>query len=165
MLYVEPRGSRGKALHLDNFYLRIDPGPLRGGWRWTPVTRTTAACSWSPAAMTGRSCTPSRPTPASGSPTSQSRSRRASTSRRARWRGDMLVLHGFLVHGSRPNSTGDRFSPALIGHTSRPMPGRSSRTTTPALRTDGTSLRLDVSEGGGPRGEGTEVDGHRGRAL
>ena len=45
MLYFKPAGARGQALHQDNFYLRVHPGPAwRHGWRSIRVMKLTAAC-------------------------------------------------------------------------------------------------------------------------
>ena len=70
-----------------------------------------------------------------------------------------LFFHGSLVHGSRPNTTTDRFRRALIGHYLQAEARQVAGYYHPALRMDGTPLTLDMSEGGGACGEWTDDDG------
>ena len=73
--------------------------------------------------------------------------------------GDVLFFNGSLVHGSTPNSTTDRFRRALIGHYIQGDARQVAEYYHPALRMDGTPLRLDISEGGGVCGEWTPDGG------
>jgi phytanoyl-CoA hydroxylase len=68
-------------------------------------------------------------------------------------------FNGSLVHGSRPNTTPDRYRRALIGHYIQADARQVADYYHPALRMDGTQLHLDVSEGGGACGEWVEHDG------
>ena len=34
MVYFKPAGSRGQALHQDNYYLRVHPGTCMAAWMW-----------------------------------------------------------------------------------------------------------------------------------
>jgi ectoine hydroxylase-related dioxygenase (phytanoyl-CoA dioxygenase family) len=73
--------------------------------------------------------------------------------------GDVLFFHGSLVHGSKPNTTANRFRRSLIGHYIQAEARQVAEYYHPALRMDGTPLQLDVSPGGGPCGEWTEAGG------
>ena len=155
MLYFKPAGSRGQALHQDNFYLRAEPGTCVAAWMALDPADEANGCMlvapgshrW-PILCTGKADTtlsftdvtvPLPPgqavTPVPMNP------------------GDVLFFTGSLVHGSAPNTTADRFRRALIGHY---IEGNAQQVATyyhPALRMDGTPLELEVSEGGGPCGE------------
>jgi ectoine hydroxylase-related dioxygenase (phytanoyl-CoA dioxygenase family) len=73
--------------------------------------------------------------------------------------GDVLFFNGSLVHGSLPNTSADRFRRALIGHYIEGAARQVAEYYHPALRMDGTPLRLEVSDGGGACGEWVEQDG------
>ena len=73
--------------------------------------------------------------------------------------GDVLFFNGSLVHGSYPNTTPDRFRRALIGHY---IDGSAEQVATfyhPALRMDGTPLKLKESGSGGACGVWVERNG------
>lgn len=111
MLYFKPPGSRGQALHQDNFYLRAEPGTCVAAWmaldradedngcmmvvpgsqRWPILCTRKADIRLSFTDVTvplpdGEHAQPVRMDP-----------------------GDMLFFHGSLVHGSTPNTSTDRF--------------------------------------------------------
>jgi phytanoyl-CoA hydroxylase len=161
MLYFKPAGSRGQALHQDNFYLRVEPGTCVAAWmaldpadeengcmmmvpgshRWpilctekadTAISFTDVTVPLAP----GQAARPVRMQP-----------------------GDVLFFNGSMVHGSLPNTSADRFRRALIGHYIQAEANQVAEYYHPALRMDGTPLELDVSEGGGACGEWTELDG------
>jgi phytanoyl-CoA hydroxylase len=161
MLYFKPSGSRGQALHQDNFYLRVEPGTCVAAWmaldrtdeengcmmmvpgshRWpilctekadTKVSFTDVTVPLAP----GRQAEPVRMEP-----------------------GDLLFFNGSMVHGSLPNRSPGRFRRCLIGHYIQAAARQVAEYYHPALRMDGTPVELDVSEGGGACGEWTEYDG------
>jgi ectoine hydroxylase-related dioxygenase (phytanoyl-CoA dioxygenase family) len=161
MVYFKPPGSRGQALHQDNFYLRAEPGTCVAAWlaldradeangcmlvvpgsqRWPILCTERADTTLSFTDVTVPLPATERAIPVVMDP------------------GDVLFFHGALVHGSRPNTTTDRFRRALIGHYIQADARRVAAYYHPALRMDGTPLELDVSEGGGACGEWTELDG------
>jgi phytanoyl-CoA hydroxylase len=161
MLYFKPPGSRGQALHQDNFYLRVRPGTCMAAWmaldradqangcmlvvpgsqRWPLLCTRKADTRLSFTDVTvpipdGQPVEPVTMDP-----------------------GDVLFFHGSLVHGSMPNTTPHRFRRALIGHYIEGDARQVAEYYHPALRMDGTPLQLDVSEGGGACGEWIEQDG------
>jgi hypothetical protein len=161
MLYFKPPGSRGQALHQDNFYLRVEPGTCVAAWlaldradepngcllvvpgshRW-PILCTREADT----TVSFTDVTVPVPDDGAAVPVVMDP-------------GDVVFFHGSLVHGSPPNTTSDRFRRALIGHYIEGDARQVAAYYHPALRMDGTPLTLDVSEGGGPCGEWVERDG------
>jgi phytanoyl-CoA hydroxylase len=157
MFYFKPPGSRGQALHQDNFYLRVEPGTCLAAWmavdaadeangclqvvpgshRWPILCTTEADTTVSFTDVTVPIPSGKQAVPVVLDP------------------GDVLFFNGSLVHGSGPNATTDRFRRALIGHYIQADARKVAAYYHPALRMDGTPLRLDVSEGGGACGEWT----------
>jgi len=160
MVYFKPPGSRGQALHQDNFYLRAEPGTCVAAWmaldrcdrangcmlvapgshRWpilctekadTTVSFTDVTVPLPPGQVV-------EPVPMDA--------------------GDVLFFNGSLVHGSAPNTTTDRFRRALIGHYVEGDAEQVADYYHPALRMDGTPLPLRVSEGGGACGQWTGAE-------
>ncbi|MEU4191231.1 phytanoyl-CoA dioxygenase family protein [Kribbella sp. NPDC026611] len=159
MLYYKPPGSRGQALHQDNFYLKADPGTCIAAWmaldrvdeangclevvpgshRW-PILCTEKADT----TVSFTDVTVPVPSSLDAVPVEMEP-------------GDVLFFHGALVHGSNPNVTTDRFRRALIGHYIEGEAERVAQYYHPVLRMDGTELVLEVAEGGGACGEWTET--------
>jgi hypothetical protein len=153
MFYFKPPGARGQALHQDNFYLRVEPGTCvaawlacdeidreNGGLEVVPGThRMDLFCPETADAQVSfaREYVPPPPGLAA-TPVDMAA-------------GDVLFFNGSLVHGSQPNSSGDRFRRSFIGH----YVGRSAERIGAYYRTmtmNGEPLALPVSEGAGPCG-------------
>jgi len=159
MVYFKPPGSRGQALHQDNFYLKADPGTCVAAWMALDRVDEANGClevvpgshRW-PILCTEKADTTvsftdvTVPLPSTGSAVPVEMEP-----------GDVLFFHGALVHGSNPNVTTDRFRRALIGHYIQGEAERVAQYYHPALRMDGTELMLEVAEGGGACGEWTET--------
>jgi phytanoyl-CoA hydroxylase len=159
MIYFKPPGSRGQALHQDNFYLKAEPGTCVAAWmaldrvdqangclevvpgshRW-PILCTEKADT----KVSFTDVTVPLPEPDAALPIEMEP-------------GDVLFFHGALVHGSAPNVTTDRFRRALIGHYIEGEAEKVAEYYHPALRMDGSPLELDVAEGGGECGEWTDT--------
>ena len=71
--------------------------------------------------------------------------------------GDVLFFNGSLVHGSRPNSSSDRFRRSFIGHYIGRSSERMSGWYRPILTMDGREVDLPENTDGGPCG--TEAPG------
>ncbi|TCC36767.1 phytanoyl-CoA dioxygenase family protein [Kribbella sindirgiensis] len=159
MLYFKPPGSRGQALHQDNFYLKADPGTCIAAWMALDRVDEANGClevvpgshRW-PILCTEKADTTvsftdvTVPLPSDGGAVPVEMEP-----------GDVLFFHGALVHGSNPNVTTDRFRRALIGHYIEGEAERVAQYYHPALRMDGTELTLEVAEGGGACGEWTDT--------
>jgi ectoine hydroxylase-related dioxygenase (phytanoyl-CoA dioxygenase family) len=159
MIYFKPPGSRGQALHQDNFYLKADPGTCVAAWmaldrvdrangclevvpgshRWPILCTEKADTTVSFTDITVPLPEPDAAVPIEMEP------------------GDVLFFHGALVHGSAPNITTDRFRRALIGHYIQGEAQKVAQYYHPALRMNGTELNLDIAEGGGACGEWTDT--------
>ncbi|MFG1818101.1 phytanoyl-CoA dioxygenase family protein [Kribbella sp. NPDC049174] len=159
MIYFKPPGSRGQALHQDNFYLKAEPGTCVAAWmaldqvdeangclevvpgshRWPILCTEKADTKVSFTDVTVPLPEPDAAVPIEMEP------------------GDVLFFHGALVHGSAPNVTTDRFRRALIGHYIEGEAERVAQYYHPALRMDGSTLELEIAEGGGACGEWTDT--------
>ena len=161
MLYFKPPGSRGQALHQDQFFLKAHPGTCMAAWLALDPCDEANGCmqvvpgshQWSILCTTKADTTTSFTDVTVPLPEGQ----------KARpvlmQAGDVLFFGGSLVHGSFPNTTADRFRRALIGHY---ISGDAEQVTAfvrPILRLDGTIVTLKVTEPGGPCGVWVEKDG------
>jgi len=158
MVYFKPPGSRGQALHQDNFYLRAEPGTCLAAWMALDPADEANGCMqvvpgshrW-PILCTAKADTSvsftdvTVPIPAG--------QRIESVRMNA---GDVLFFTGSLVHGSLPNGSTERFRRALIGHYIQGDARQVAAYYHPALRMDGTPLPLEVSDGGGACGQWTD---------
>ena len=165
MCYFKPPGARGQALHQDNFYLRASPGTCVAAWlaldradeangcllvvpgshRWPILCPTAADTAHSFTDITVPLPPGTRPRPVPMEP------------------GDVLFFNGSLVHGSNPNRAARRFRRALIGHYIQADARQVAKYYHPALAMDGTPLRLEVSQDGGPCGQW--IDGPGGQPV
>jgi phytanoyl-CoA hydroxylase len=161
MLYFKPPGSRGQAVHQDNFYLRAEPGTCVAAWLALDRADDENGClivvpgshHW-PILCTRKADTRMSftdvtvPIPEDETPVSV-----------VMEPGDVLFFHGSLIHGSMPNRSVDRFRRALIGHYICGDAQQVAAYYHPALRMDGTPVELAASPGGGPCGEWVDHDG------
>jgi phytanoyl-CoA hydroxylase len=155
MLYFKPPGSRGQALHQDNFYLRAEPGTCVAAWLALDHADEANGCLL---VVPGSHhwpvlCTEKADTRISFTDVTVPIPDGIAAQPVVMDPGDVLFFHGSLVHGSMPNTTADRFRRALIGHYIQAEARQVAEYYHPALRMDGTPLRLDVSGGGGACGE------------
>ncbi|MFB9328894.1 phytanoyl-CoA dioxygenase family protein [Paenibacillus aurantiacus] len=154
MFYYKPPGSRGQALHQDNFYLKVEPGNCIAAWAaidrcdedngcmlLVPKTNTyDIVCpevSDSRESFTTHYVKPpkeEKPIPAVMEP------------------GDILFFNGNLIHGSYRNRTTDRFRRAFISHYANVSATKISHWYNPLYRADGTALTLETNPDGGPCG-------------
>lgn len=116
MVYFKPPGSRGQSFHQDNLYLRVTP--VVAAWL------ALDSCDASNGAMEmvkGSHLLGLLPCRLADTDVSFTDSetvfpsylQRALAQMEA---GDTIFFHGLTVHGSRPNSTADRFRRAVIVH-------------------------------------------------
>jgi phytanoyl-CoA hydroxylase len=158
MLYFKPPGSRGQAVHQDNFYLRAEPGTCAAAWMALDRADAENGCLL---VVPGSHrwpilCTEKADTTVSFTDVTVPVPNRWAAVPVVLEPGDVLVFHGALVHGSAPNVTTDRFRRALIGHYIEGAAEQVAQYYHPALRMDGTPLDLVVAEGGGACGEWVE---------
>ncbi len=158
MLYFKPPGSRGQAVHQDNFYLRAEPGTCAAAWMALDRADAENGCLL---VVPGSHrwpilCTEKADTKVSFTDVTVPVPNRWAAVPVILEPGDVLFFHGALVHGSAPNVTTDRFRRALIGHYIEGAAEQVAEYYHPVLRMDGTPLDLVVAEGGGACGKWAE---------
>lgn len=154
MYYYKPPGSRGQALHQDNFYLKVEPGtciaawtaidrvdPDNGGLLVVPKTQNHEIVCPDKAdereSFTTHFVRPPegmKPIPVVMEP------------------GDTLFFNGNLIHGSYRNKTKDRFRRSFICHYANESASRISRFYHPVYRADGSIVDIQDNPDGGPCG-------------
>jgi ectoine hydroxylase-related dioxygenase (phytanoyl-CoA dioxygenase family) len=154
MFYFKPPGSRGQALHQDNFYLQVEPGNCIAAW-----TAVDAADMENGGLLvvprTGEfdiSC----PELADESESFTTHYVKPPKDRAVvpavMEPGDVLFFNGNLIHGSYRNKSKDRFRRAFICHYANASASKISGFYRPLYRLDGTPVDLELNEDGGPCG-------------
>ncbi|MEO0514817.1 MAG: phytanoyl-CoA dioxygenase family protein [Planctomycetota bacterium] len=154
MYYHKPPGGKGQALHQDNYYLRVashtcvaawtavDRSDRENGGLWVcPGTHTydvqcPALANPEESFTTDFVAPPNgtEPVPLELDP------------------GDVLFFNGSVVHGSRPNTTKDRWRRSFICHYMPAAATGIGRHYHPCLRFDGSVYETDALAMGGPCG-------------
>jgi phytanoyl-CoA hydroxylase len=155
MFYFKPPGARGQALHQDNTFLRADPETClaawvavddvdaeNGGLAVVPGSHRTELVCPEPADLTESFTNAEVPVP-EGLHKVQTRMKA----------GDVLFFHGSVVHGSRPNTSTDRFRRSLIFHYVPEASTEIAAFYNPLVRPDRRSTTLSEAIGGGPCGD------------
>ncbi len=163
MLYFKPAGARGQALHQDQSYLKVKPGTCMAAWmalddcdeengclQVVPGTHTIPVLCTEEADVSQSFTDVTVPLPEGKEPVPVIMEA-----------GDVLFFNGQLVHGSFPNTSGDRFRRALIGHYAVGEAEKISEFYHPVLRMDGSRADIGVSEGGGPCGVWVDREGRK----
>ncbi|HLV37119.1 MAG TPA: phytanoyl-CoA dioxygenase family protein [Spirillospora sp.] len=161
MVYYKPAGSRGQALHQDQFYVRAQPGTCVAAWmaldrcdeengclEVVPGTHNIPVLCTKDADLTQSFTSDTVDLPEGYKPVPV-----------VMEAGDVLFFNGQVVHGSFPNTSKDRFRRALIGHYVVGEARAVSEWYHPVLRMDGTPVDFGVSERGGKCGVWVERDG------
>ncbi|RKN84845.1 phytanoyl-CoA dioxygenase family protein [Paenibacillus ginsengarvi] len=154
MFYYKPPGSRGQALHQDNFYLKVEPGNCIAAWTAIdPADEENGGLLVVPktnnydivcpdTADTNESFTTHYVKPP--------KDRKAVPVRMDK--GDVLFFGGNLIHGSYRNKTKDRFRRAFICHYANASAASISAHYRPLFHADGTEAHLEANPDGGPCG-------------
>jgi ectoine hydroxylase-related dioxygenase (phytanoyl-CoA dioxygenase family) len=155
MFYFKPPGARGQALHQDNTFLRAHPETClaawiavddvdaeNGGLAVVPGSHKTELVCPEPADLTESFTSVEVPVP-DGLQKIQTRMRA----------GDVLFFHGSVVHGSRPNTSTDRFRRSLIFHYIPEASTEIAAFYNPLVRPDRRPTTLSEAIGGGPCGD------------
>ena len=162
MVYFKPPGSRGQAMHQDQYFLRARPGTCLAAWmalddcddlngciRVVPGSQDWDVLCPTPADPTVSFTKESLPLPEGAT--------ELPVGLRA---GDVLFFNGSLVHGSMPNVTEDRFRRALIAHFIEERATSGVAWIQPVLHPDGRELWLEETDaGGGACGTWVDRDG------
>ena len=168
MVYFKPPGSRGQAMHQDQYFLRARPGTTLAVWlALDPCDDANGCIRVVPGSQDWPVLCPIAADP-EVSFTQESLPLPADVPQLpVELRpGDVLFFNGSLVHGSLPNTTPDRFRRALIAHFIEERATSSVDWIQPVLDPDGRELWLaERDAGGGPCGTWVEQDGDRQIAM
>jgi hypothetical protein len=155
MFYYKPPGSRGQALHQDQFYLLVEPGTCMAAW--TAIDDCDATNG-------GMMVVPNTDDASVECPTNNADASASFTKhyvavpkgKKAQLvpmkAGDTLFFNGSLIHGSGPNRTKDRFRRSFIAHYATGDARKIASYYQPAYRMDGTEIGLEINTTGGPCG-------------
>ncbi|TBL74697.1 phytanoyl-CoA dioxygenase family protein [Paenibacillus thalictri] len=154
MFYYKPPGSRGQALHQDNFYLKVEPGNCIAAWtaidpaeeenggmlivprthQFDLVCPDTADEKESFTTHLVKPPKDRKPVPA------------------VMDAGDVLLFNGNMIHGSYRNKTKDRFRRSFICHYANASATMIANFYRPLYRADGRPVDLALNPHGGPCG-------------
>jgi ectoine hydroxylase-related dioxygenase (phytanoyl-CoA dioxygenase family) len=161
MFYFKPAGARGQDLHQDNFYLRVKPGTCYAAW---------VAVDDADAENGGMMVVPGTHDaeivcPQKSDPTISFTDAHVPVPEGLQPElvplkaGDVLFFNGSVIHGSRPNTSKDRFRRSLIFHYVPKASAEVSRWYS-SLTFDGKPVELPDAVGGGPCGTPHEKVAH-----
>jgi ectoine hydroxylase-related dioxygenase (phytanoyl-CoA dioxygenase family) len=161
MLYFKPGGARGQALHQDQFYLRVQPGTCIAAWlALDPCDEDNGCMQVVPGShKLPLLCTERADTTKSFTDVTVPVPESMKTRPVIMQPGDVLFFNGQLIHGSLPNTSGDRFRRSLIGHYITGDAEKVGGFYHPALRMDGSVVTLAENAEAGPCGIWREIDG------
>lgn len=155
MFYFKPPGSRGQAMHQDNFYLMVEPqtcvaawtaiddsDPANGGMYLVPDTANETLVCPDAADPNESFTTHLVPLPPG--------KKAVPCVMKA---GDTLFFNGNSIHGSGPNRSPDRFRRAFICHYVPSSTRRISKYYLPLLTVTGDDLMIEANDSGGPCGD------------
>lgn len=164
MVYFKPPGSRGQALHQDQFYLKAQPGTCMAAWVALEAADEENGCLQ---VVPGSHrlpllCTQKADTTLSFTDVGVPVPPGLEAVPVPMAPGDVLFFNGSLIHGSPPNRSATRFRRVITGHYIGAEARQVAKYYQPALTMAGAEVWLEVSEGGGPCG--VWVD-HQGRPV
>jgi phytanoyl-CoA hydroxylase len=154
MYYYKPPGSRGQALHQDNFYLKVEPGNCIAAWTAIDDADEENGCilvvpktnnydivcpdvSDSQESFTTHYVKPPKDKKIVSA---------------VMEKGDVLFFNGNLIHGSYRNKTKERFRRSFICHYANVSATKISEHYKPMFRQDGTTVDIESNAEGGPCG-------------
>ena len=164
MVYFKPPGSRGQALHQDQFYLKAQPGTCMAAWMaLEPADEENGCLQVVPGShQLPLLCTQQADTTLSFTDVGVPVPVGLEAVSIPMEPGDVIFFNGSLIHGSPPNGSTDRFRRVITGHYISADARQVAKYYQPALSMEGRELWLEISEGGGPCG--VWVD-HQGRPV
>lgn len=161
MLYFKPPKARGQALHQDQYYLRAQPGTCIAAWMaLDPCDEENGCLQVVPGSQDWPLlCTTQADTTQSFTDVTVPIPEGTPIVSMVMQPGDVLFFNGQVVHGSLANTSSTRFRRSLIGHYIAGEAEQVARYYHPALRMDGSTVELGVSQSGGACGVWVEQDG------
>jgi ectoine hydroxylase-related dioxygenase (phytanoyl-CoA dioxygenase family) len=162
MFYYKPPGSRGQAMHQDNFYLLVEPQTCVAAWTaiddadpenggmYLVADTADEEITCPETANAAESFTPHFvPTP---------KGKKAVPCKMKA--GDTLFFNGSSIHGSGPNRSKDRFRRSFICHYVPKSTQRISKFYLPLLTPEGQDVIIEANTGGGACGGSWEGGTH-----
>jgi len=154
MYFFKAPGSRGQAMHQDNFYLMVEPSTCMAAW---------TACDDADPENGGLMVVPNSESnelvcPDVADTTVSLSAQRVPIPKGQRVvpavmkAGDTLFFNGNVIHGSGPNRSKDRFRRSFICHYAKGDLARISQFFNPLVSMDGHDLTVEGNTGGGPCG-------------
>ncbi len=161
MIYFKPAGARGQALHQDQYYLRVQPGTCIAAWMaLDPCDDENGCLRVVPGSQTWPLlCITKADTTQSFTDVTVPIPEGTEVLPMVMEPGDVLFFNGQVVHGSGPNHSKNRFRRSLIGHYIGGDADQVAQFFHPALRMDGTQVKLGTSQGGGSCGIWVDQEG------
>jgi len=154
MFYYKPPGSRGQALHQDNFYLKVEPGNCIAAW--TAIDAADEENGGLLVVPKTSELEISCPELADSNESFTTHYVKPPKDQKAipavMDRGDVLFFNGNLIHGSYRNKTKDRFRRAFICHYANASATHIGTHYRPLFRADGAEVDLEPNPDGGPCG-------------
>jgi len=154
MFYYKPPGSRGQALHQDNFYLQVEPGNCIAAW--TAVEAADMENGGLLVVPRTSDYEISCPELADESESFTAQYVKPPKDREVvpavMDAGDVLFFNGNLIHGSYRNKSKDRFRRSFICHYANASATKIAGYYRPLFREDGTTVELEANTDGGPCG-------------
>lgn len=154
MFYYKPPGSRGQALHQDNFYLKVEPGNCIAAWTAVDAaTEENGSLLIVPKTNDYNIVCPDLADSKESFTTHYVKPPKDEKVVPAIMdKGDVLFFNGNLIHGSYRNKTKDQFRRAFICHYANESATKIGQFYNPLYRGDGTKVELDGNTDGGPCG-------------
>ncbi|MFC5649193.1 phytanoyl-CoA dioxygenase family protein [Paenibacillus solisilvae] len=154
MFYYKPPGSRGQALHQDNFYLNVEPGNCIAAWTAVdPANEDNGGLLIVPKTHEHEISCPEEADLSESFTTHYVKPPKDSSIMPVIMdKGDVLFFNGNLIHGSYRNKTKDQFRRAFICHYANESATSISKHYKPLFRADGTEAEIEGSQVGGPCG-------------
>lgn len=159
MYYYKPPGSRGQALHQDNFYLKVEPGNCIAAWTAIDATDEENGCLLVvPKTSSYELVCPDHADEKESFTTHYVKPPKDKKVIPALMdEGDVLFFNGNLIHGSYRNKSKDRFRRAFICHYANASAARIGTFYRPLYAADGSEVNLEANPDGGPCGNEFEI--------
>jgi phytanoyl-CoA hydroxylase len=155
MFYYKPPGSRGQALHQDNFYLQVEPGNCIAAW--TAIDAADEENGGLLVVPKTNALEIACPDIADAKESFTTHYVKPPKNEKVKpvimERGDVLFFNGNLIHGSYRNKSKDRFRRAFICHYANESATHISNHYRPLYRQNGESVNLEINPNGGPCGD------------
>jgi ectoine hydroxylase-related dioxygenase (phytanoyl-CoA dioxygenase family) len=155
MFYYKPPGSRGQAMHQDNFYLLVEPQTCVAAWTAIDDTDPDNGCMYLVADTAEEEIACPETANAAESFTTHfvptPKGKKAVPCRMKA--GDTLFFNGNSIHGSGPNRSKYRFRRSFICHYVPKSTTRISKHYLPLLTPEGLDVMIEANTGGGACGD------------